>query len=363
MKRDTSIILGSGFSKAVANLPVTKEMIDYFKKEMVKQEKLNNNHARRGKEILEFIENLKKQYIYEPYSKVNNNGEVIWTNICENFEKICSFIDLNLNSELHALIKDTTGSSDLSGKPLFANFTTYKLKELRLNIINYLVLVLSNDVANEKILIEFENKILNNCNSIITFNYDLILDKFLYKKQYWFPKDGYGYVFNNHNRIKKEYLLKKSKIKLLKMHGSINWKLNINDDIELKWYNNENEFYFPGYLSDELKRNFNYIGVNSIKTLLIPSYIKNFDYKELIYVWNNAHKSLRKSKIIYFIGYSLPKEDTAVISLLSTINWNNKKIIIIDPNAYEIRERVSFYLRKEDVETHCMGIEEYLKVN
>nr|WP_319999903.1 SIR2 family protein [uncultured Draconibacterium sp.] len=55
---------------------------------------------------------------------------------------------------------------------------------------------------------------LNHGDTIISFNYDLIIDSTLKNTGEWQEKDGYG--FNNQNN---------SKYLLLKPHGSINWKL------------------------------------------------------------------------------------------------------------------------------------------
>jgi len=55
---------------------------------------------------------------------------------------------------------------------------------------------------------------------IINFNYDLLVDKMLWQKQLWNPFDGYGFEFD---KGKNKNVLK-SKIKMIKIHGSINWR-------------------------------------------------------------------------------------------------------------------------------------------
>ena len=62
--RNTCLVLGAGFSKAVANLPVTKEMFKAFKIEIENQRSLNNtNRVKRGERLLNFLETIENDYL------------------------------------------------------------------------------------------------------------------------------------------------------------------------------------------------------------------------------------------------------------------------------------------------------------
>ena len=232
------IILGAGFSKAIADLPVTNGMFNSFKKVLEEQQLLGHeNRVNWGMRIFDFIEYLQRLYLEEPYSRAEKDGKIIKSNYYENFEAICSIIDINLLSEVHALCESKGLTSDLSNKPLFINKTTSELKQIRGWIGTYLKLALINNDINENLISKFFNKHFSNLSSIITFNYDLIIERFLFKQDLWFPKDGYGFNIKNIPQISSIYNDKKSSIPILKMHGSLNWKVDKynNNDFALEW--------------------------------------------------------------------------------------------------------------------------------
>jgi len=57
----------------------------------------------------------------------------------------------------------------------------------------------------------------------------------------------------------------------------------------------------------------------------------------------------------------LSRADSAVYSLFSSIDWDNKIVKLIDPNAKELKDNYSFVLRKNDIEIIPVSLEEYLK--
>lgn len=223
--RNTCLVLGAGFSKAIANLPVTKEMFKAFKIEIENQRSLNNtNRVKRGERLLNFLETIENDYLKLFYARVEKGGKIISSNYLENFEGLCSFIDLSLAFEVHAICESNGVQADLTGKPLFANYTSTRLGEIRAYISDYLYLTLINDKSNEELLHKIQNVFLKKCSAVITFNYDLILEKFLFKNNYWLPEDGYGFIPKEFPEINHKYSNHSSIIKILKMHGSLNWE-------------------------------------------------------------------------------------------------------------------------------------------
>lgn len=357
------LVLGAGFSKSISNLPVTKEMFGAFKKEIENQRKLNNSmRVRRGERLFNFLETLENDFLKIPYSRVEKDGNILQSNYLENFEALCSFIDLNLTFEVHALCESKGIKSDLSGKPLFVNYTTSKLKEIRGYIGDYIYLSLINFETNDSLLNKFRDLFLINYPSIITFNYDLILERYLFYQDYWFPKDGYGFQPSELPELNNNYLSKKSSIEILKMHGSLNWEPSsmFHSKFRLRWLDDDDNCFFPGYLKDEKKRGFRYQGAFSSDGWILPSWIKQFTYNEIIQVWNQAYNSLSNSDEVIFIGYSMPNADSAVYSLLSSINWDNKTVKLYDPNADTLKENYSFVLRKNDIQTYSSSLENIL---
>jgi hypothetical protein len=180
----------------------------------------------------------------------------------------------------------------------------------------------------------------------------LILEKFLFKNNYWLPKDGYGFLSDDFPELNPQYSNRLSKIKILKMHGSLNWEPSsiYRSKFQFKWFDDDNNYFFPGYLNDETKRKFRYQGAFSSEGWLLPSWIKQFTYTEILQVWNQAFNALNKADEIIFIGYSLSSADSAVFSLLSSIEWGGKTIKIYNPSAKELMNNFSFVLRKKDIE-------------
>jgi hypothetical protein len=200
---------------------------------------------------------------------------------------------------------------------LFANYTSFELSEIKRIIGNYLFLTLINNKSDEELLNKSYNKFFNNCSSIITFNYDLN----------WEPPSIYDSNF------------------------------------QFKWFDDDNNYFFPDYLKKEKKRSFSYQGAHSSKGWILTSLIKQFIYDEIIQVWNQAFKALNKADEIIFIGYSLPRADSAIYALFLSIEWENKIVKLIDPNSKKLIENYSFVLRKSNKEIIPVSLENYLCSN
>jgi hypothetical protein len=357
------IVLGAGFSKSIANLPTTIDLLNAFNNVKITQENLGHtNRVSWGEEIFKFINYLQKFYLDEPYSRAEKDGRIITANYYENFEALCSLIDLNLQSEVHALSESDGQKSDLSGKPLFLNKTISQLKQIRGWIGTYMKLALISAEVNEIVLDKFYNQYLDNSDSVITFNYDLIIEKYLYFRSMWLPKDGYGFNIENIPKVSSKYNNTISRFQVLKMHGSLNWKTEslYNNGFELEWFDDNNNYYFPNYLAQESKRPFDYQGAFSTDSWVYPSWIKQFTFHELLQVWHLAAQKFNNAKEIVFIGYSLPKEDSTVYSFISALNTHNKKILIINPNADEVVDNYSLLFPIKNIEIIPTTLENHL---
>ncbi len=106
-------VLGAGFSKAVANLPLTCELTKKFWDVFEKEKGLgHNNRVFWGESIKKYFDFLEQ----------------------ENFEAILSFIDINLSGEIRARIISENGEkSDYTKSQLFSNYGVSQggLRELR----------------------------------------------------------------------------------------------------------------------------------------------------------------------------------------------------------------------------------------
>ena len=218
-----------------------------------------------------------------------------------------------------------------------------EIEELRESIIKFIVVTIEqNNLFNHKegtiastakIYDEFADKILQNLYyknnisfSAITFNYDISLDHSLS-----FHGIPYDYCFLD--------ATPKNKIKLIKLHGSINWGIcpkckliyPISFDefltkfhpslqrglsskpIPIRIGSKIGSFYHLGACRTKLK---------NIPLLIPPTWNKTDYHPNIKIVWKHAAKELAEAENIFIIGYSMPETDLFFKYLLGlgTIN-------------------------------------------
>ncbi len=320
----TCYILGAGFSKAVSNLPVMKDLAKTFWDIRNQENQLgHNNRVAWGDRIRNYFEYLETEFFVKPCIDTENGESYKECNFRENLEALISFIDLNTSGEIRARLIDKNGNtSSYSKGSLFWNFTD--LDELRTCIQTYVYLALMKPKTKNDVLKSFLRKIESD-DKIITFNYDLIIEKALFNMGIWKPKDGYGIDFKDFPNITESHDIK-SRVQIYKLHGSLNWK----SDLKLRFFYDDNEPIFPGYL----REGSNYPQYKGKHSGLwsLPSFIKQFDVRELASLWERAFTAIKDSDEIVVVGYSLPKEDSAACLLLGTTGISEKRLIIVDPD-------------------------------
>jgi len=182
------------------------------------------------------------------------------------------------------------------------------------------------------------SKLFKENDSIMTFNYDCLLEHILWIIKYWSPNGGYGEEISVFplDRIKNP-----CNIILLKLHGSINFNIE-------KTHPNGNAKYSEPYISDEI-----FPGTHAIigdkpnsniekSSIVLPSYIKLFGSdRSSIRIWHEAIEKIKKADTLIIIGYSFPKADILTRFLLSFLeSKSNKKIKIIILNTKKEKERI-----------------------
>jgi len=169
---------------------------------------------------------------------------------------------------------------------------------LMIRVYDYFALIIAGTLIGDR----------NTSDAVITFNYDLVLDRALqrcgFKISYFEPPTG---AFG-----------------LYKLHGSINWGYCTKcQDLVLTDFE-------PVYKSACPKCNSN------LRPLLIPpSWDKGVREKQIQEVWRQALDMLRTAKRIYIIGYSFPETDQYFRYLLYVGLKENEyleKIMIINPD-------------------------------
>jgi hypothetical protein len=194
--------------------------------------------------------------------------------------------------------------------------------------------------------------------SIITFNYDVALDFSLNRKNL-----EYDYSLSDTN--------KPSAIRLLKLHGSINWGScpKCHSIVPISWreYDESHNVTIvddlvPETLPIRIGSTLNtrrHLGhcqeqLSDEPVLVPPTWNKTEHHRQLSAVWKHASIELGEAENIYIIGYSVPESDMffRYIYALGTINPGTrlKRLWIINPMSI-VRDRLEGIIGKgiEDV--------------
>jgi NAD-dependent SIR2 family protein deacetylase len=173
-------------------------------------------------------------------------------------------------------------------------------------------------------------------NVMISFNYDLLLDRSLaINNEDVFP--DYSLRFShivNFNRYK--YLQRN--VPFLKLHGSLNWGYCAKCD-SMTLYS------FERY-ENLLKEICLTCGNRLTPVLIPPTYLKNIGFSQLPLLWDQAEKLLQRADEITIIGYSFPDADIEAKWLFkkSLARNSNKPILtIVEPNE-QVRDKIQFFL-------------------
>lgn len=239
--------------------------------------------------------------------------------------------------------------------------------------------------------------------SVITFNWDTLMDRALMKETSWNTKNGYfvkPYAIYNDEWIYSDGISKEQNFpKLLKLHGSSNWitshiQPSKNGKLELSQETNVEDFYvferatkpystYAGrYMAGYEEFSYGYYppnltlkgksapegyvyvksrminpfmpegkanddGLPSMPLIIPPVKHKEYDLFGTLFtqVWDEAQKQIEKADEIYIIGYSFPKTDIRTDQLFKSafIKRNTiPKIIILNPAPEMIYERFIF---------------------
>lgn len=173
-------------------------------------------------------------------------------------------------------------------------------------------------------------KYLKPGSTVITFNYDLVIEESFEDAELWNPKDGYGTTVNRTTQgWCKKWLTKrnykkgaKSKVLLLKLHGSLGWTLYKNRGIRLK----AQPYTVRKNKSEQI-------------SVLPPGWNKKIHINPYKIFWREARLKLEKCKTLMIVGYSLPETDLLAKALFAEavrLRASRKKylnhLILVDPS-------------------------------
>lgn len=223
------------------------------------------------------------------------------------------------------------------------------LVQLRTNVENYLALFFGEYNATEDLLEKhvWLNQFINGLFSVddvaVSLNYDCLLEGLLDCADKWTPKGGYGSPFDN--VWASNHKLLESHVKVLKIHGSSNFIIapyldkptssSVNFDFDEK--------YFPHSAKNT---HFGFGAGIGRSYLIAPSYVK-LPTVEINYLMIDALAASTKADKLVIVGSSLRPEDTFLTLIITNFlrqpGWQDRRIIIVDPCAVNIRERLIQY--------------------
>ncbi|MGB6875302.1 MAG: hypothetical protein WBD87_04650 [Candidatus Acidiferrales bacterium] len=230
----------------------------------------------------------------------------------------------DLDNRIKSLTASPTGSKD--------NFEKHLLMQLR-EAVKGMIPRYFNSLRSEpaEIYRIFAADVLAPGDAVITFNYDLAVDRELQRSGKWSIGDGYAFDIDTAS-------FGDSPCKLFKLHGSTNWRGELFQGMhgfaQWNWEDlslgrrpiiDPSEFEYLGYTnrSDPLSHN----GQARIEGLIMPTANKKFFNETSLgrewegfwnSLWSRAGNALEISEEVHLIGYSIPEYDTRARELLAT---------------------------------------------
>ena len=284
-------LLGAGFSKD-AGFPLANELICFIQNHL--NTSMNTRDIDFKKEFSDFL-----------------NG--IHPSLFLNVELFLTYIDLALLNSSVGIFTRSASAEDLR---LFRR----KLSGALVRAFDKAHLELKGRFSNRNVFLKFCEQ-LKDGDSIITFNYDLVVEQELWLQRKWTFLDGYGFE-KDINDFQAEWggtypidLLTKSPIKIYKLHGSLGW---VYDDSSGQIIYIGMPNYFDGRLLYCEKNKVAGAEWDEGTTFIEPSYIKQFNCTPILDIWEKAFKIVQQSSELIVIGYSLPEADAAAQAFLSS---------------------------------------------
>lgn len=371
----TVYILGAGFSKP-AKAPIQSEIVEEILNLRTK------NFGTKDKTIKGYLDDFEKFLENELYIDRSNFKSIA-------LEDVFTPID--------RCIIDGVSFRSLDNK---------KLVELRERIYSLIIIAikekLQNSTSHKQYIDKFANFLVENMRprmkdkhhdpvAVISTNWDILLDNSIKRA---IEADNHNgvvdyccYISSLHDddTIKPGlWALGKGKynVKLLKIHGSMNW-LNCPkcQRLYVAFYDKIAEYgIYKDKNCSHCNRNFKEnktISTALRSNLIMPTFLKDLNNFQIKLIWQNSGVELSEASNIVFIGYSLPQADYELRQLLSRMIPHDSKIEVVmrdekdektgkvipertDSNN-EILNRYKTFFGKREVTAHRNGVEKYIE--
>lgn len=226
--------------------------------------------------------------------------------------------------------------------------------------------------------------------SVISTNWDILLDNSIKRS---IEKDNHNgvvdyccYISSLHNdeTIKPGlWALGKGKynVKLLKIHGSMNWLTCPKcQRLYVAFYDKIAEYgiykdKFCNHCSKNFKENEN-ISIALRSNLIMPTFLKDLNNFQIKLIWQNAGVELSEASKIVFIGYSLPQADYELRQLFSRMTPHDAEIEVVMRNEKDektmkiitkrkdrndkILQNYRTFFGKRKITSYRIGVEKYI---
>lgn len=244
-------------------------------------------------------------------------------------ETIFGFLDYFINQDEH-----------LSSK--YPNRKIRLIKEGLIKLIHYVISVKS--CRGGKTYQSFWESIrqYNSNVSILTLNYDTLLEEALNSMLGY--NNYINYVihlmnFDLPDTCKDEGIQELYPVKIMKGHGSLNWKYcNCCNQVLLTAWDTQIDLSIVNLEGNDggNSKHLCPIDASEFETLIIPpSHIKKISHPIISQILNEAMREIRSCKKIVFVGYSFPDADVHFKALFKKSLNEDKEIIIVNNSKKE----------------------------
>ena len=185
--------------------------------------------------------------------------------------------------------------------------------------------------------------LLNKGDTIITFNWDLLHEAALWCAGKWHYNDGYGFRCSDPSGHER------SPIRMLKLHGSVNWAQRDERDLHPA-IEHKNDF-FPGAEDGPGIYAWGAGQWDEGRRLITPSYLKDPSSNRLLLdLWNQARDVLVRAQELIAIGYSLYRADAPARQLFASALVRNRHIseikVVVPRDGDEYWDSLAFGIGK-----------------
>ncbi|WP_374035791.1 SIR2 family protein [Bdellovibrio bacteriovorus] len=203
---------------------------------------------------------------------------------------------------------------------------------------------------------KFFCKLLTEHASVITLNYDLLLESSLESAARSFPGRtfnllrSYGMpltpVSNRDGSGRLGAYPPNFRPKIFKLHGSINW-----------FYSGRSSYYGEQiYVRDGFGDS--HLWEDKTPLIIPPTFSKSsyFNNESIRFLWNSAYIELKKCKKIILFGYSMPGSDSVVKTMMENCLSREAKVVVVNPDQ-SVLHRVQLSLGEREYSYYGSGEE------